>query len=50
MRELTDYGKILEEGTRYRVESALRSAGIELRTVNGEFRNLEDVFNELGPK
>ncbi len=51
MRELTDYGKTLEEGTSVnRVESALRSAGIELRTVNGEFRNLEDVFNELGPK
>ena len=51
MRELTDYGKTLEEGTSVnRVESALRAAGIELRTVNGEFRNLEDVFNELGPK
>lgn len=51
MRELTDYGKTLEEGTSVnRVESALRAAGIELRTVNGEFRDLEDVFNELGPK
>lgn len=51
MRELTDYGKTLEDGMGVnRVESALKAAGIELRTLNGEFRDLEDVFNELGPQ
>lgn len=51
MRELTDYGKTLEDGASVnRVERALSSAGVELRSVTGEFRNLEDVFNDLGPK
>ena len=51
MRELTDYGKTLEDGASVnRVETALASAGIELRNVNGEFRSLDAIFNELGPK
>lgn len=51
MRELSDYGSTLEDGASVnRVESALASAGIELRDVNGEFRDLEDIFNELGPQ
>ena len=51
MRELTDYGKTLEDGASVnRVEAALASAGIELRDVNGEFKNLDSIFNELGPK
>lgn len=51
MRELTDYGKTLEDGASVnKVENALAAAGIELRNVNGEFRDLEDIFNELGPK
>lgn len=51
MRELSDYGSTLEDGgTVNGVEEALAAAGIELRNVNGEFRDLEDIFNELGPK
>jgi TP901 family phage tail tape measure protein len=51
MRELTDYNKVLEDGTSInKVEAALKSAGIELRSSTGSFRDLQDVFNELGPK
>lgn len=51
MRELSDYGSTLEDGASVNgVESALAAAGIRLRTVNGEFRDMEDIFNELGPK
>ena len=51
MRELSDYGKTLEDGGSVnKVENALASAGIELRDVNGQFRDLETIFNELGPK
>jgi TP901 family phage tail tape measure protein len=51
MRELSSYGSVLEDGaTVNKVERALASAGIELRDVNGEFRDLEEIFNELGPK
>ncbi len=31
-------------------ETALRSVGVALRDTNGELRNLEDVFADLGPK
>lgn len=51
MRELSDYGSTLEDGGSVNsVESALAAAGIKLRDVNGEFRDMEDIFNELGPK
>ena len=51
MRELTDYGKTLEDGASVnKVENALAAAGIELRNVNDEFRDLEEIFGELGPK
>lgn len=51
MRELTDYGSVLEDDTSInKVERALASAGVELRTTTGEFRDLEEVFKELGPK
>ena len=51
MRELTDYNKVLEDGTSInKVERALSSAGISLRGQNGAFRDLEQIFNELGPK
>ena len=51
MRELSDYGKTLEDGASVnKVENALSAAGIKLRDLNGEFRELEDIFNELGPK
>jgi hypothetical protein len=33
-----------------KVEDALKSAGVALRDVNGEFRNLDDVFLELSSK
>ena len=32
------------------VETALKSVGVALRDANGELRDLEDVFAELGPK
>ena len=32
------------------VETALKSVGIALRDTKGELRDLEEVFNELGPK
>jgi TP901 family phage tail tape measure protein len=51
MRELSDYGTVLEDGASVnKVERALSAAGISLRGVNGEFRDLEEIFNELGPK
>ena len=51
MRELSDYGSTLEDGGSVnKVENALAAAGIELRDVNGGFRDLETIFNELGPK
>lgn len=51
MRELTDYGTVLEDDTSInKVERALNAAGIALRNTNGEFRDLEEVFRELGPQ
>lgn len=51
MRELTSYNKVLEDGTDVnKVEAALGAVGISLRDTTGKFRDLEDVFNELGPK
>ena len=32
------------------VETSLKSVGIALRDTNGELRDLEEVFDELGPK
>ena len=32
------------------VETALKSVGVALRDANGELRDLEDVFADLGPK
>ena len=32
------------------VETALKSVGVALRDTSGELRDLEDVFDELGPK
>ena len=51
MRELTDYGKTLEDGLDInRVEGALRQVGIRLRDANGEFRSMEEVLTEVGTK
>ena len=33
-----------------KVETALKSVGIQLRDTEGQLRDLEDVFDELGPK
>ena len=50
-RELSDFGSTLEDGMNVnKVESALAAVGIELRNESGEFRNLTDILNELGPK
>jgi len=49
MRELTDYGKTLEEGMDVsRVERALQQVGIQLRDTNGQFRDMELVLKEIG--
>jgi hypothetical protein len=51
MRELSDYGSTLEDNTSVnKVENALKAVGIELRDTNGQFRDMETIFNELGPK
>lgn len=51
MRELTDYGAVLEDDTSInKVERALSAVGISLRDTNGNFRDLDSVFQELGPK
>ena len=51
MRELTDYGKTLEDGMNINnVETQLAYVGIALRNANGELRSTEEVLNELGSK
>ena len=49
MRELSDYGKTLEDNVDVnRVEKALGYIGIELMDQEGQFRDLEDVLTEVG--
>jgi TP901 family phage tail tape measure protein len=51
MRELTDIGKVMEDGMDVnRVESALGSIGVSLRDANGQFRNLDQVLLEVGQR
>lgn len=51
MRELTDYGKTLEDGMDLnRVDSALKQVGIRLTDANGNFRDMEEVLKEVGNK
>lgn len=51
MRELSDYGAVLEDDTSInKVERALSAVGISLRDTNGNFRDLDSIFQELGPK
>ena len=51
MRELTDYGKTLEDNVDVnRVEKALGNIGVELRDESGQFRDLEEVLTEVGKK
>jgi TP901 family phage tail tape measure protein len=50
-RELSDYGSTLEDGVSVnQVEEALRAVGIEARDQAGNFRDLDDILNELGPR
>jgi len=42
---------VLEDGVdANRVEKALKSVGVALRGTTGEFRDLDEVFNDLGNK
>ena len=51
MREMTDYGKSLEDNTDInKVEKALQAVGVSLRDANGQFRDMETIFRELGPQ
>ena len=51
MREITDYGKTLEDGMDLNnVETQLAYVDIQLRNQNGELRSTEDVLNDLGKK
>jgi TP901 family phage tail tape measure protein len=51
MRELTDYGKTLEDGMDLnRVETSLRQIGIRIRDTNGQFRDMEGVLREVGAR
>lgn len=51
MREITDYGDSLDISSPInKVEKALASAGVALRDEAGQFKDLEQIFTELGPK
>lgn len=51
MRELTDYGKTLEDGLDVnRVDKALQNVGISLMDTNGQFRDMESVLTDVGMK
>jgi hypothetical protein len=51
MREITDYGATLEDGTDVNnVETQLKAVGISLRNNTGELRSTQDVLNEVGLK
>jgi TP901 family phage tail tape measure protein len=51
MREITDYGVTLSDGTDVNnVETQLKAVGISLRDNAGELRSTQDVLNELGLK
>lgn len=51
MREMSDYGTSLEDNVSInKVEKALKAAGIALRDTNGQFRDMESIFTELGPQ
>lgn len=51
MRQLTDIGKVDEDGTDVNnVEKALRNIGVELRDAQGEFRDLDKVLIDVGKR
>lgn len=51
MRELSDYGKTLEDDTDInQVDKALKNVGVSLMDANGQFRDLDGVLTDLGKK
>ena len=49
MSELKDFGKTLEDGMEVsRVDTALKTIGVELLNNNNELRNLDEVLIEVG--
>jgi len=51
LRELTDYGKTLEDGMDVnRVDKALGQMNVSLMDTNGQFRDMESVLTDLGYK
>jgi TP901 family phage tail tape measure protein len=51
MREITDYGATLEDGTDINnVEKQLAYVNIQLRTSTGELRSTQDVLDDVGRK
>lgn len=51
MRELSDYGKVMEDGMNLnRVETSLRHIGVQLTDTSGNFRDMESVLTEVGNK
>ena len=51
MQQVKELGEVMEDGATdiNKVETALKSVGIQLLDNNKQLRNLEDVFAELGP-
>lgn len=50
MQEITDIGKVEEDGTTFsNVAKALNSIGIAATDTTGQLRPLQEIFNELGP-
>ena len=51
MQQVKEAGTTEDDGTDVnKVETALKSVGVQLRDTEGELRNLEEVLGELGPK
>jgi TP901 family phage tail tape measure protein len=51
MREITDYGDTLSDGTNINnVEKQLSMVGIALRGTDGQLRSTEEVLDEVGRK
>ena len=49
MRELSDFGKTMEDGMNLnRVETALRHVGVQLTNNNGEFKDMQSVLTNVG--
>ena len=51
MAQLKEAGSIVEDGvvtSLNKVDTALQSVGVTLTDSNGQIRDLQDVFNDLG--